>query len=181
MQKIEPLSLQDALLITPKRFYDQRGYFFEGYRCDSYADMGLPEFVQDNTSFSKKGVLRGMHFQSEPGQDKLVSVMHGEIYDVIVDMRKDSPTFKQWQAFSLSEENGNQLFVPKGFAHGFLVVSETAVVSYKVSAYFNPSTEKGFHYLDPEIKINWPVTDPILSQKDKESLSFEEALCQLLF
>lgn len=180
MPNIEPLLLKDAFLMTPSRFYDERGYFFETYRQESYLELGLPEFVQDNTSFSKKGVLRGMHFQSEPGQDKLVTALQGEIYDVIVDMRKDSPTFKKWQGVNLSQENGKQLFVPKGFAHGFLVLSDTAIVSYKVSSYFNAHTEKGFHFQDQEINIHWPTITPILSQKDSQSASFEEAMCQLL-
>ncbi len=170
------LSLPGLKLIRLAPASDERGFFKECYRKPRYADFGIDcEFVQDNLSFSRENVVRGMHFQSEPGQHKLVSVLQGSIFDVAVDMRKDSPYFKKWLGISLDAEKHEQLFVPIGFAHGFCVTSPGgAHVHYKVSSIYNPFTEKGFRFDDPEIGIRWPVDAPQVSQRDRFCPSFAE-------
>ena len=170
---VEELYLRGAKLFRPKIFRDDRGFFREIFHQPLYAKEGVEcAFVQDNHSFSVKGTLRGMHFQQLPGQDKLVSVIDGEIFDVIVDLRSDSPTFLQWTGVVLSGENGAQLFVPKGFAHGFCVLSDAAHVHYKVSSLYDPAQEKTFRFDDPEIGIVWPIAEPLLSTRDAESPCF---------
>lgn len=169
------LTLQPALLLQPKIFRDERGSFQEMYQRSVYQRLGVaPEFVQDNLSFSHKGTVRGMHFQASPGQAKLVSVISGQIYDVIVDIRPDSPTFKQWEGIYLDSESGKQLFVPIGFAHGFCVISSSAHVCYKVSSPYDPIEEKTFRFDDPEIGITWPIDTAILSERDRLSPLFKE-------
>jgi len=170
------LSLPGLKLIRLMTASDERGFFKECYRRPRYADFGIDcEFVQDNLSFSKAGVVRGMHFQSEPGQAKLVSVMQGIVFDVAVDMRPDSPYFKKWIGVRLDAAKHEQLYIPIGFAHGFCVISdEGAHVHYKVSSIYNPSTEKGFRFDDPEIGIQWPVSNPSVSERDRISPSFKE-------
>ncbi len=169
------LTLDSALLLHPKIFRDERGSFQEMYQRSVYQRLGVsPEFVQDNLSFSHKGTVRGMHFQASPGQAKLVSVISGQIYDVIVDIRPESPTFKQWEGVYLDSESGKQLFVPVGFAHGFCVISSSAYVCYKVSSPYDPIEEKTFRFDDPEIGITWPIDTPILSERDRSSLYFKE-------
>lgn len=177
--EVEELSLKGAKVITPKVFADTRGFFLESYQKKRYEEAGIfSTFVQDNHSFSKKGVLRGMHFQERskhfPGQDKLICVISGEIYDVIVDIRVFSPTFKKWEGVVLGGENRKQLFVPVGFAHGFCVLSKEAHVLYKVSAPYQSDTEKGFAYNDPEVGISWPIKAPLLSLRDQTSPPFRE-------
>lgn len=148
-------SLDGPLLIEPVVHGDERGFFIEAYRADVLGEAGIDlEFVQDNHSRSRRGVVRGMHFQ--PGQAKLVRCVRGEILDVVVDIRVGSPTFGRWEAFELGDGNHRQVFVPDGFAHGLCVLSEVADVVYKVSSYYDPTTEGGFRYDDPEVGIEWP-------------------------
>ena len=161
-------SLQDCVIIEPKVFRDERGFFLETFHTSRYADLAgisLP-FVQDNYSRSSKGVLRGLHFQKTKLQGKLVSVVRGEVYDVAVDIRKGSSTFGQWVGVILSEENKKQLWVPPGFAHGFVVLSEIADFEYKCTDYYDPSDEGSILWNDPDLAISWPVENPILSDKD---------------
>lgn len=166
----ENLALPGVKLIKTKRFIDERGFFRELFVQSRYAEKGItPPFVQDNHSFSRRGTIRGMHFQRFPGQAKLVSVICGKIYDVVVDIRRDSPTFKQWIGIYLDAEEGGQLFVPIGFAHGFCVVSEDAHVCYKVTSPYNPEEEKGFRYDDPDVGIIWPQDALLQSEKDRLS------------
>lgn len=170
--EIQELSLKKALLITPRIHRDGRGFFFESYK----QGLDLPPFVQDNHSYSKKGVIRGMHFQAAPGaQAKLVRVAMGKIYDVIVDIRPDSPTFGKWEGVYLDDETHQQLFVPEGFAHGFQVVSDEAHVLYKVSSPYDPQTERNFRFDDPELGIEWPLKESIVSERDRNAPSMREA------
>jgi dTDP-4-dehydrorhamnose 3,5-epimerase len=174
--EILELPLLGLKKIRLKKHCDDRGFFCESYRKPLYASLGIDcDFLQDNLSFSKRGTLRGMHFQSSPGQAKLVTVLQGKIFDVVVDIRKESPTFGKWEGVFLDSETMEQLFVPVGFAHGFCVVSESAYVSYKVSEPYNPKTECGFRYNDPDVAIEWPVKQPLLSPRDLQAPSFREA------
>lgn len=160
-------------IIRPKIFGDDRGFFLESYNAQAYAAAGVgTTFVQDNHSRSVKGTLRGVHYQSKPGQAKLVRVVLGRIWDVAVDIRRDSPTFGQWTAIELDDKTREQLFIPIGFAHGFCVLSEFAEVEYKVSALYDPETECSISYADPELGIKWPVTQPLLSARDQQAESF---------
>ena len=163
-----PLEIPEVILVTPRPFEDERGVFLETYRQSEFAASGLPErFVQDNFSWSRRGVIRGLHFQKAPAaQGKLVSVTFGEILDVAVDIRQGSPTFSRWVSATLSAQNHQLLYVPAGFAHGFCVLSEQAGVSYKVTAEYSPSLDRGIRWDDPQIGVAWPVGDPILSPKD---------------
>lgn len=167
--KITQASLPGLLIIEPKVFGDNRGYFFESYNDVRYQEAGINcNFVQDNMSRSQKNTLRGLHFQTQQMQDKLVTVSKGAVFDVAVDIRIGSPTFGQWHASILSDENHLQLFVPKGFAHGFCVLSDEADFHYKCSDYYAPQFEAGIIWNDPEIGIKWPLTtEPIMSAKDK--------------
>ncbi|NBV06148.1 MAG: dTDP-4-dehydrorhamnose 3,5-epimerase [Proteobacteria bacterium] len=157
-----------VFVVEPKIFHDERGYFCETYKYSHFNAGGISDrFVQDNQSFSKRGVIRGLHFQIAPRmQAKLVRCVSGEIYDCIVDLRKSSPTFKKYFGIKLSAENKLMLYVPAGFAHGFSTLSETAEVSYKVSDEYDPKSEFGLRFDDPEIAIDWKVSDAIVSQKD---------------
>ena len=171
------LSLKGLKLIKPIFFKDNRGYFTESYKEAYYKDKGIDAtFVQDNHSFSYKNVIRGMHFQKVPGQDKLISVVFGKIFDVAVDIRPASPTFGKWEGVILGEDHPYQLFIPKGFAHGFCVLSDTAHLIYKVSSYFDPDNEITFNYSDPRINIKWPIANPILSQRDKNAFAFDKVI-----
>jgi dTDP-4-dehydrorhamnose 3,5-epimerase len=161
--------ISGLILFKPRVFHDERGFFLETYRKGLYQEKGLPEFVQDNLSYSRKDVLRALHFQSHPGQAKLVSCLRGKIFDVAVDLRPHSPTFKQWQGVELSGDTHEQFFIPAGFAHGYCVLSEEALVQYKVSALYDPATERSIRWNDPEIGVDWPVKEPILSARDKLS------------
>lgn len=173
--KIIELGLAGAKLITPNVFQDERGFFKEFYRKESFEAHGITEsFVQDNHSFSKKGVLRGMHFQQRPGQAKLVNVLIGKIYDVVVDIRPSSATFGCWEGVYLTAEAHQQLFIPIGFAHGFCVLSEEAHISYKISSPYDPLEEKSFRFDDPRVGIIWPIADPLLSPRDQSAPSFTE-------
>jgi dTDP-4-dehydrorhamnose 3,5-epimerase len=171
--------LPDVLLIEPKVFGDARGYFKELYHHRRYAEAGLAAvFVQDNYSRSCRGTLRGLHFQLKHPQGKLIQVLHGEIYDVAVDVRRDSPTFGRWTSAVLSAENHRQLYVPAGFAHGFYVTSESADVLYKCTDYYAPEHERTLLWNDGEVNVGWPLEgEPILSAKDKAGVRLSELEC----
>lgn len=163
-----PTTLNGLVLIEPAVFGDHRGFFAETFRSDRWREAGIDvDFVQDNHSRSRRGTLRGMHFQTAPGQAKLVRCARGAIVDVVVDLRRASPTYGKWEAFELNDQTMRQLFVPVGFAHGFCVVSDEADVTYKCSSYYDGATEAGIAYDDPEIGIIWPETvEPIVSDRD---------------
>ena len=164
------LSIPGLILIEPKIFGDSRGFFLETYHQLRYTELGVDvRFGQDNLSFSSRGVLRGLHFQNPEPQAKLVSVISGEVFDVAVDVRRGSPTFGQWAGVHLSGENRWQFFIPKGFAHGFCVLSETAYVTYKCHGYYAPTHEYSLHWADPDVGIDWPMAMPTLSPKDLEA------------
>ncbi len=165
---VSPLAdLPEVLRVETRRFPDDRGYLFESYDRVRYAAAGIDvAFVQDNVSFSRRGVVRGLHLQHPHDQAKLVSALAGEIWDVAVDVRRGSPTFGRWVAATLSAENGHQLFIPAGFAHGFCVISENALVTYKMSDQYDPPSALGIAWNDPDLAIAWPVARPIVSEKD---------------
>ena len=171
--KVTALSIPDVLLIEPKVFGDKRGLFFESFNQGVFEKKtGLsPTFVQENYSKSTKGVLRGLHYQLPPKeQDKLVYVVYGEVFDVVVDIRKYSPTYKQWVGEILSDKNKKQLWIPAGFAHGFMVLSETADFLYKTTNYYDPDFERCILWNDPDIKIDWPIIyEPLLADKDRQA------------
>lgn len=168
--KIEDLSIEGLKVITPDLFEDERGLFYETYRYSRYAERGIKDvFVQDNCSISEKGCIRGMHYQEKPGQGKLVSVIQGEIFDVAVDIRENSPTYGKWEAITLNDLTRQQIYIPIGFAHGFCVLSEQAIVNYKVTSDYNGKQEKGFRYDDPSIEIQWPIDHPTLSERDQRA------------
>ncbi|NJK40681.1 MAG: dTDP-4-dehydrorhamnose 3,5-epimerase [Acaryochloridaceae cyanobacterium SU_2_1] len=165
--KIRPASLEGILRIEPQVFTDDRGFFLESYHAQKCAEAGLCHtFVQDNHSSSSQGTLRGLHFQRQYPQGKLVRVVLGEVFDVAVDIRLGSPTFGQWYGEYLSAENYQQLFIPPGFAHGFLVTSDRAEFLYKCTEYYRPEDDYGLRWNDPSLAIDWPVTEPLLSAKD---------------
>ncbi|MBN1635489.1 MAG: dTDP-4-dehydrorhamnose 3,5-epimerase [Deltaproteobacteria bacterium] len=175
--KFIELSLSGAFLIEPVVYNDKRGCFLEIYNQEIFQDHGVPgNFVQDNYSFSRqKGVLRGLHFQFWPhAQAKLIRVISGAIYDVIVDLRQNSSTYGQWISCELSEENMNMLFVPKGFAHGFCTLENNTHVIYKVDEYYAPRSDGGLRWDDPDLKVVWPLDTPILSEKDASLPFFKE-------
>ncbi|WP_027937129.1 dTDP-4-dehydrorhamnose 3,5-epimerase [Anaeroarcus burkinensis] len=160
--------LPGVFIIEPKVFGDHRGFFYESWQKKRYEEYGISgEFVQDNVSYSRKGVLRGLHFQNPNGQGKLVSVLQGEVFDVAVDIRVGSPTFGQWTSVSLSGENHRQFWIPAGFAHGFCVTSETVLFSYKCTELYAPEYEGGIAWNDPGVGVEWPLVDVTLSAKDK--------------
>lgn len=165
------LSIPDVILVKPKVFGDNRGFFLEGYKKSEFYQNGITvEFNQDNHSLSEKGVLRGLHYQTYPkAQAKLVRCIEGEIFDVAVDIRKNSPTFGMWVGEKLSEENKQMLYIPEGFAHGFVVLSERAQLLYKASKEYAPECDRGIRWNDPDIDINWGINfAPVLSEKDKK-------------
>lgn len=177
---VETCEIEGLKVITPTVFGDERGYFMETYNYNDYKAAGIDRiFVQDNQSASKKGVLRGLHFQINYPQDKLVRVLRGEVYDVAVDLRKDSKTFGQWYGVLLSEENKKQFFIPKNFAHGFLVLSDYAEFAYKCTDFYHPNDEGGLYYADPDIGVKWPIPDGMeltLSEKDTKWGGIKEYL-----
>ncbi len=185
--KFTPTSLPDILLIEPKIYGDQRGFFLETYRAEDFAAVGISAlFVQDNHSGSGKGTLRGLHYQIRQAQSKLVYAIVGEIYDVAVDIRRSSPTFGQWFGLTLSAQDKCQLYIPTGFAHGFYVLSDWAEVIYKATDYYAPQWERTLLWNDPDLDIHWPLlsadgTDvpqpPILSMKDTHGTPFRQAEC----
>lgn len=169
----EPLRIPEVLRLSPRRFPDDRGYFQETWVEGKWPTLG-GRFVQDNLSASRKGVLRGLHFQNPNAQGKLVFAVSGTIWDVAVDVRVGSPTFGQWVGEELSADNGLQLFVPRGFAHGFVVLSESAHVMYKCDARYAPDSERALRWNDPGLGISWPVTAPILAPRDADAASLRE-------
>lgn len=177
--EITQTKIPGLLIIQPQIFGDQRGYFFESYNQKKMASKGLDyPFVQDNQSKSAYGVIRGLHYQLEPyAQTKLVRVLQGAILDIAVDLRKNSPTYGQWEKIELSEYNQTQLLIPQGFAHGFSVQSETAVVFYKCDDFYHPESERGIRYDDAYLAIDWeiPEKDRMISQKDQTLPPFEQA------
>jgi dTDP-4-dehydrorhamnose 3,5-epimerase len=174
--KIHTIELHGVVMIEPEIFADARGYFLETYNAKAFAEAGIAErFVQDNQSQSKQGVLRGLHYQVEDAQGKLVRVLHGEVFDVVVDLRPESSTYGKWSGFNLSGREQKIIWIPKGFAHGFYTMSETAVVAYKVTEFYAPGHERTILWNDPDLAIPWPLQgEPALSEKDKAGLSFRE-------
>ena len=180
--KVITTELPGVVILEPRRFSDHRGFFCESFNEQSFAAAGLPtRFVQDNVSFSGAGVLRGLHYQLPNAQGKLVSVLRGEVFDVMVDIRKGSPTFGRWAGVFLSLENGRQVYIPEGFAHGFLVTSECAVFQYKCTSLYDPKSEGSIAWNDPSIGIEWPQTDVCLSSKDAAAPRLAEVADDRLF
>jgi dTDP-4-dehydrorhamnose 3,5-epimerase len=162
--------LDGVVLLEPEVHGDARGFMVETYRRDGWAELGIElEFVQHNHSRSSQGTLRGLHFQTAPGQAKLVRCPRGKIFDVAVDLRRSSPTYGQWEGYELDDEAHRQLFVPAGFGHGFAVLSDVADVTYLLSSVYDPATESGIAWDDPDVGIQWPVEDPLLSERDKQA------------
>jgi dTDP-4-dehydrorhamnose 3,5-epimerase len=166
--------IDGLVLVEPQAHGDDRGFLVETFRADTWRELGIvvEDFVQDNHSRSGRGTLRGLHFQTSPGQAKLVRCVRGAIFDVAVDLRRESSTFGRWAGYELTDRNHHQLFVPVGFAHGFLVLSETADVAYKLSTYYDPETESGIAWDDPEVGVEWPLpegAEPQLSARDKQA------------
>lgn len=174
MIEIEKTPLEGVLLIKPQVFEDERGYFIETWQKDRYSHLGIDSiFLQDNHSVSRRGILRGLHYQINHPQGKLVSVSYGEVYDVVVDLRFNSPSYGKWFGAFISQTNHFQLWVPPGFAHGFLVMSEVAHFHYKCTDYYYPNDEGIIRWNDDTLGIQWPITSkPILSKKDAEAPSF---------
>jgi dTDP-4-dehydrorhamnose 3,5-epimerase len=169
--------IEDALVLDPSVFEDDRGFFLESYSEKTFAEIGIREkFVQDNHSYSKRGVLRGLHYQIEKPQGKLVRVVSGEVLDVFLDLRKSSPSFGRWHSVNLTGENHRQVWIPAGLAHGFYVLSERAHVLYKSTEFYFPELERTVLWNDPELKIEWGnATEPLLSAKDKQGTRFRDA------
>ena len=177
--KIEETRLPGVLLISPKVFHDERGFFMETWKKSRFEEAGIDaDFVQDNFSRSSKGTLRGLHYQIQQPQGKLVRVVHGEVFDVAVDLRRSSSTYAQWYAVELTAENKKSLWVPPGFAHGFLVLSDTAEIEYKCTDFYAPEHERSLLWNDPDINIDWPIDDDmdiLLSAKDAEAPGLADA------
>jgi dTDP-4-dehydrorhamnose 3,5-epimerase len=169
------MRLSGLLVISPTLFPDARGLFFEAFQQERYRALGLPDFVQDNCSVSKKGVVRALHFQAGEGQAKLVSCLAGKIWDVAVDMRPGSSTYGEWEAVELSGDNRLQFFIPEGFAHGFCALEESLVL-YKVNRPYSAPLEKTVRWNDPELAIPWPISHPLLSERDQAAPCLREAL-----
>jgi dTDP-4-dehydrorhamnose 3,5-epimerase len=177
-----PTRLDGPILVQPTVHRDKRGFFSESFRRDAFAELGIDDdFVQDNHSRSGRGIVRGMHFQIGAGQAKLVRVARGEVLDVLVDIRKGSPTFGEWEAFTLNDENLHLLYAPVGFAHGFCVTSEVADVVYKCSAYYDESIERGIAYNDPDVGIEWPDIELIASDRDANAPLLKDVESELPF
>lgn len=166
----EPLEIPDVVVLSPTRRRDTRGWFMETFRASAFEALGLPDrFVQDNLVRSVRGALRGMHYQMDPAaQGKLVSVVHGRIFDVAVDVRGGSETYGKWVGRLLDEASGDALWIPPGFAHGYVVLSDVAYVAYKVTTEYRPELDRGIRWDDPEIGVLWPVDDPLLSDRDRK-------------
>jgi len=163
-------SLEGVVLVEPEVHGDERGFLVETYRDDSWRRLGIEaDFVQENQSRSGGGILRGLHFQTVPGQAKLVRCLRGRIWDVAVDLRRSSPTYRRWEAHELDDERHRQLFVPVGFAHGFCVLSDVADVAYKLSSRYDPGAEAGIAWDDPDVRVEWPISGPALSERDRNA------------
>lgn len=172
---VEAAKIPGLLIIEPSVHGDERGFFMESYSRDRYAEAGLPsEFVQDNLSLSTQGTLRGLHLQHPNDQGKLCFVLEGEVFDVAVDVRRDSPSFGQWEGVTLSSENKRQFYVPPGFAHGFCVLSDRALFSYKCTGFYAQASEMGIAWNDPDIGIAWPIESPRLSAKDRHNRNLRD-------
>jgi len=180
--RITEFQLKGLLLLQPKVFRDERGFFMETWNARKYGQLGLPAtFVQDNLSRSSRGTLRGLHYQKPHSQGKLVSLLKGKVWDVSVDLRLDSPTFGKWAGITLDSDSGSQLYIPPGFAHGFCTLSEEALFFYKCTDFYSPDDERGIAWNDPQLNINWPVSDPLLSSKDRGYPNLGEVLPEDLF
>jgi dTDP-4-dehydrorhamnose 3,5-epimerase len=174
--------LDGVVLLEPAVYGDDRGFLLETYRRDLWAEHGVEvEFVQHNHSRSAKNTLRGIHFQTEPGQAKLVRCPRGRIFDVAVDLRRDSPTYGQWEGYELDDETHRQLFVPVGFGHGFAVLSDVADVAYLCSSTYDPATESGIAWDDPDVAVEWPIAEPLLSDRDRNAPALAEVAETLPF
>jgi dTDP-4-dehydrorhamnose 3,5-epimerase len=179
--EIEPTALEGVWLLTPRIHSDERGYFFESFRESVFADLGLPtEFKQDNQAGSKRGVLRGLHYQLRYSQGKLVRVTFGEVYDVAVDLRRGSPTFGEYVGIHLSDRNHRMVYIPEGFAHGYCVLSERAIFQYKCTQVYHPEDEYGIRWDDPQLAIDWPLDQPVVSPKDAQLPRLKEMDPELL-
>lgn len=180
--KITGCAIEGLLLIEPQVFGDARGFFLESWNARRYAEAGIRVgFVQDNLSFSRRGTVRGLHFQNPAAQAKLVSVLHGAVFDVAVDLRRSSPTFGRWYGVELSADTQRQFFIPPGFAHGFAVLSDTALFFYKCSDFYAPQHEVTIAWDDPDIGVKWPVAEPVLSEKDRRGLRLKDVPPERLF
>jgi dTDP-4-dehydrorhamnose 3,5-epimerase len=178
--RLAPAEIPGVVIIEPDVYRDPRGFFLEAYHAEKYREAGIPgPFVQDNHSRSLKGTLRGLHLQIKRPQGKLVRVIQGEIFDVAVDVRRGSPTFGKWTGVTLSAENFRQCYLPPGFAHGFVVISEVAEVEYKCTELYDPGSELGIAWNDPAIGIKWPVSDPLLSDRDTRHLPLSAVMQRL--
>jgi dTDP-4-dehydrorhamnose 3,5-epimerase len=174
--RVEPTSLPGVMIVEPRVFADPRGFFMETYQKARFEEAGLAhEFVQDNQSHSIRGTLRGLHYQIQHPQGKLVRVVRGEVFDVAVDLRRSRPTFGRWIGIYLSEENKRQLYIPPGFAHGFCVISEEADFFYKCTDYYHPESERTVLWNDAALGIDWPVREPLVSDKDRQGAPLSEA------
>lgn len=177
-------SIPEVFVVKPKVFGDHRGYFFESYNSDAMNKLGITAcFVQDNESYTaKKATIRGLHFQNEPAaQSKLVRVTRGAVMDVAVDMRKGSPSYLRWVAVELSEDNKQMLYIPRGFAHGFVTLTDDVVFNYKVDNYYSPQNDRSIRFDSEEIGVNWGVANPILSDKDRNAPSLADSDCNFVF
>jgi dTDP-4-dehydrorhamnose 3,5-epimerase len=180
MPRALPTALDGVVLVEPEVFGDERGFLVETYSARGWRELGIEvEFVQDNHSRSSGGILRGLHFQTSPGQAKLVRCVRGRIWDVAVDLRRDSPTYRRWDGYELDDVRHRQLFVPVGFAHGFCVLSDEADVAYKLSSLYDPATEAGIAWDDPDIGVDWPLADPRLSDRDRDAPRLAEVADEL--
>jgi dTDP-4-dehydrorhamnose 3,5-epimerase len=181
--EVVPTRLEGPVLLAPRVHGDERGFFVETWRADAWESHGVPtEFVQDNQSRSRRGTLRGVHFQTDPGQGKLVRCARGRVYDVVVDLRRGSDTFGEWEAVELDDEHGHQLWIPVGFGHGFCVLSEVADFVYKCTSYYDPATEAGFRFDDPDVGIEWPDDLELLySERDRTAPRLAEIAGSLPF
>ena len=180
--KVIPCEIAGLLVIEPKVFGDERGYFFEMWQASRYSEAGMVDgFVQDNISRSRRGTLRGLHFQNPNSQGKLVSVLEGEVFDVAVDLRKSSATFGRWHGLVLSGETKRQFFIPPGFAHGFEVLSETALFHYKCTKLYSSKDELTLRWDDLDLAIQWPLREPMLSERDQKGLRLKDLPTECLF
>lgn len=174
--EIRDTFIEGLKVITPKVFFDQRGYFYESYNEQNFNSLGLKmKFVQDNESKSQKGVIRGLHFQKPPyAQGKLIRVIKGEVLDVVVDLRKSSKTYGQHYKLLMNEDNKLMLYIPEGFAHGFLTLKDDTIFSYKCTNFYNKESEGGIMWNDPDLKIDWNIINPIISEKDTKNIRFKD-------
>ena len=180
--KVLTCDIPGLLILEPKVFGDARGFFVETWNQRRYCEAGLPaDFVQDNVSFSRRGTLRGLHFQNPNPQGKLLQVLQGEVFDVAVDIRRRSATFGKWHGLVLTAENKRQFYIPPGFAHGFAVLSETALFHYKCAGFYSPKDELAIRWDDPDIGIEWPLKEPVLSERDAKGLRLRDAPPERLF